>query len=421
MSTMKIQGGHRLNGEISICGAKNSTVGLIPAAILSDTPVEFDSVPDILDVHNLMLILQSMNVSSEFADGIFKINPTNIKEGRLPSEAIKRLRASYYFMGALLGKFHRAVVSFPGGDNIGPRPIDQHIKAFKALGAVVTEQGDTIDIDATKTGLKGGKITFEMVSVGATINAILAATKADGTTIIENVAKEPEIVDIVSFLNSMGAKITGAGTDVIEIVGVEKLAATKPHVVIPDRIEAGTYLSLAAAIGDGILIKNVIPEHLEPFTEKFKEIGIELEINSNSIYVPKSGKFTGTDIITDPFPGFATDWQQPITPLLLMATSESTITDTIYPKRKKHIKQLEKMGANISVNDSNQIVIAPTPQIRGAVVSAGEIRSGASLLIAGLMAEGETTIMDSDHILRGYDNVIKKLSKLNAQVKLTQD
>ncbi|WP_429970514.1 UDP-N-acetylglucosamine 1-carboxyvinyltransferase [Fructilactobacillus sp. Tb1] len=421
MSMMKIHGGHRLMGEVTICGAKNSTVALIPAAILSDSPVEFNSVPDILDVHNLMLILQSMNVPSEFNDGTFKVNPTNIKESRLPSEAIKKLRASYYFMGSLLGKFHKAIVSFPGGDNIGPRPIDQHIRAFEALGATVTEDGDTVYIDATKHGLKGGIINFDMVSVGATINAILAATKADGITLIHNVAKEPEIVDIVTFLNSMGAKITGAGTDDIRIEGVQSLSATEPHTVIPDRIEAGTYLALAAAIGDGILVKNVIPEHLKPFTEKLTEMGLKLEINDDSIFVPESSNIQGVQITTDPFPGFATDWQQPITPLLLNAKSSSLIIDTIYPKRKKHVHELQKMGANIEVNADNNIVISPTKQLHGAVVSAGEIRAGAALLIAGLMADGDTIITHADHILRGYDQVVTKLSGLNADVELDDE
>ncbi len=301
MSTMKIQGGHRLYGDVTIGGAKNNIVALIPASILSDTPVKFEMVPDILDVHNLMLILQSMNVSSEFSDGKLTVNPTNIKESRLPSKAIKSLRASYYFMGALLGKFHRAVVSFPGGDNIGPRPIDQHIRAFEALGAQVTEKNGTVYIDATSNGLKGGSIFFDMVSVGATINAILAATKADGVTTIHNVAKEPEIVDIVSFLNDMGANISGAGTDVIRIEGVSRLAANHIHTVIPDRIEAGTYLSLAVAVGDGILIKNVIPDHLQAFTNKLSEMGVQLEINENSIYVPKAKNCMGSRLLLHHF------------------------------------------------------------------------------------------------------------------------
>ncbi|USS90149.1 UDP-N-acetylglucosamine 1-carboxyvinyltransferase [Fructilactobacillus carniphilus] len=418
MSIMKIHGGHSLHGEVTIGGAKNSVVALIPAAVLADNPVKLDMVPDILDVHNLMLILQSMNVSSYFADGVLQIDPTEIKTGHLPSKAIKKLRASYYFMGALLGKFHRAVVSFPGGDNIGPRPIDQHIRAFEALGAHVTENGDTVYIDATENGLVGAPIFFEMVSVGATINAILAATRARGVTTIHNVAREPEIVDLVAFLNEMGAHITGAGTDVIRIEGVDHLHQQQTHTVIPDRIETGTYLSLAAAVGDGILIKNVVPEHLQPFIAKLREMGVELTINDNTIYVQKAGKLRGVNVTTAPFPNFATDWQQPLTPLLLTANSESVITDTIYPQRQKHIAQLRKLGARISVNDCNQIIVHPTPELHGAVVAAGEIRAGAALMIAGLMADGETIVEESDNILRGYDNIERKLIDLHADVEL---
>ncbi|USS84874.1 UDP-N-acetylglucosamine 1-carboxyvinyltransferase [Fructilactobacillus myrtifloralis] len=418
MSIMKIHGGRSLHGEVTIGGAKNSVVALIPAAVLADSPVKFDMVPDILDVHNLMLILQSMNVSSYFADGVLQIDPTKIQTGHLPSKAIKKLRASYYFMGALLGKFHRAVISFPGGDNIGPRPIDQHIRAFEALGAHVTESGDTVYIDATENGLIGAPIFFEMVSVGATINAILAATRARGITTIHNVAREPEIVDIVAFLNEMGAHITGAGTDVIRIEGVDHLEAKQTHMVIPDRIEAGTYLSLAAAAGDGILIKNVIPQHLEPFTQKLQEMGVDLTINDHDIYVKKPHQLRGVQIKTAPFPAFATDWQQPITPLLLTAQSESVITDTIYPQRQKHVGQLQKMGAQIRVNEQSQIVIDPTPHLHGAVVAAGEIRAGAALMIAGLMADGETVIEETDNILRGYDNIARKLTDLHADVEV---
>ncbi|USS88770.1 UDP-N-acetylglucosamine 1-carboxyvinyltransferase [Fructilactobacillus cliffordii] len=418
MSIMKINGGRSLHGDVTIGGAKNSVVALIPAAVLADNPVKLDMVPDILDVHNLMLILQSMNVSSYFADGVLQIDPTEIKTGHLPSKAIKKLRASYYFMGSLLGKFHRAVVSFPGGDNIGPRPIDQHIRAFEALGAHVTENGDTVYIDATENGLVGAPIFFEMVSVGATINAILAATRARGVTTIHNVAREPEIVDLVAFLNEMGAHISGAGTDVIRIEGVDHLHQQQIHTVIPDRIEAGTYLSLAAAVGDGILIKNVVPEHLQPFIAKLQEMGVDLSINDNAIYVQKSGELRGVNVTTAPFPNFATDWQQPLTPLLLTAQSESIITDTIYPQRQKHVAQLQKLGARISVNDCNQIIVHPTPELHGAVVAAGEIRAGAALMIAGLMADGETIVEESDNILRGYDNIERKLTDLHADVEL---
>ncbi|GAK47362.1 UDP-N-acetylglucosamine 1-carboxyvinyltransferase [Secundilactobacillus oryzae JCM 18671] len=417
MKKMIIEGGHRLSGEVTIGGAKNSTVALIPAAILADTPIKFDMVPDILDVHNLMVILKSMNVHSEFEDGVLSIEPTEIVEAPLPSKAIKSLRASYYFMGALLGRFKRATVSFPGGDNIGPRPIDQHIKAFRAMGAEVTEIDGTVKIETGSEGLHGARIFLDLVSVGATINTILAAVKAEGRTVIENAAKEPEIIDIATFLNNMGANIRGAGTDVIRIEGVPTLKAKATHTIIPDRIEAGTYLSMAAAVGDGITINNVIPEHLEAFTAKLVEMGVDITINEDSIYVGKSVELNPIQVKTMPFPGFATDLQQPITPLLLRAKGSSMIVDTIYPKRVKHISQLQKMGANIR-SEQNMIVVEHTDTLSGAVVDAGEIRAGASLMITAMMAEGITEIEDAENILRGYDSIIRKLTALHAVAKL---
>lgn len=416
---MIIQGGNRLSGEITIGGAKNSTVALIPAAILADTPVQFDTVPDILDVHNLMIILESMNVSSNFKHGVLNIDPTQIVESELPSKAIKSLRASYYFMGSLLGRFHRATLTFPGGDNIGPRPIDQHIKAFKALGAQVDEDHGTIHIEAPN-GLHGARIFLDMVSVGATINSILAAVKAKGTTVIENAAKEPEIIDLATFLNNMGAKIRGVGTDVIRIEGVDTLRSTNTHTIIPDRIEAGTYLSLAAAIGDGVTLHNIIPEHLESFTSKMIEMGVELQIGEDSIFVPHSTELQAINIKTLPFPGFATDLQQPITPLLSRASGVSVIVDTIYPQRTKHVKELQNMGMNISA-EGGLIMVERTREMHGARVSAGEIRAGASLMIAGLMAQGETVITKADNILRGYDRIVWKLNRLNANVRIEDE
>ncbi len=419
MKKMIIQGGNRLSGEVTIGGAKNSTVALIPAAILADTPVQFDTVPDILDVHNLMIILESMNVKSSFKHGVLNIDPTQIMEAELPSKAIKSLRASYYFMGALLGRFHRATVTFPGGDNIGPRPIDQHLKAFKALGANVSESGGTVKMDAPN-GLHGTRIFMDMVSVGATINAVLAAVRAQGTTIIENAAREPEIVDLATFLNNMGAKIRGVGTDTIRITGVDTLQSMNTHTIIADRIETGTYLSLAAAMGDGIMLDNVIPEHLEAYTSKLVDMGVDLQIDSDKIYVPKTDHLKPISVKTMPYPGFATDLQQPLTPLLSKADGESTIVDTIYPKRVKHVPELQKMGMNIETQDG-QIVVRHTEKPHGADVKAGEIRAGASLMIAGLMADGQTVIHDADHILRGYDRVVWKLNRLNADVRIEEE
>ena len=419
MKRMIIQGGNRLSGEVTIGGAKNSTVALIPAAILADTPVEFDTVPDILDVHNLMIILESMNVKSSFTHGFLEIDPTQIIEAELPSKAIKSLRASYYFMGALLGRFHRATLTFPGGDNIGPRPIDQHLKAFKALGASVSENNGTVHLDAPN-GLHGTRIFLDMVSVGATINTILASVRAEGTTVIENAAKEPEIIDLATFLNNMGAQIRGVGTDTIRITGVDTLQSMNTHTIIADRIESGTYLAMAAAVGDGVMVHNVIPEHLESFTSKMIEMGVDLQIDSDKIYVPRVKHLKAIHVKTMPFPGFATDLQQPLTPLMSLAEGDSTVVDTIYPKRVKHIPELQKMGMKIEAHDG-MIVIKHTDHLHGAEVTAGEIRAGASLTIAGLMAEGTTVINNAGNILRGYDRIVWKLNRLGAKVSIEDD
>lgn len=420
MKKLVIHGGRRLSGEVTIGGAKNSTVALIPAAILSEDPVHFDGMPDILDVYNLQLILESMNVSSTFQDGQLMIDPTQIVEAELPSTAIKSLRASYYFMGSLLGRFGRATVTFPGGDNIGPRPIDQHIKGFEALGATVTEANDTIHIVA-ENGLKGAHIFLDMVSVGATMNIILAAVHAEGVTVIENAAKEPEIIDLATFLNNMGAKIRGVGTDTIRITGVEHLGSETTHTAIPDRIEAGTYLSLAAAQGDGVLVKNVIPEHLEAFISKMIEMGVELDVREDSIYVPKSDKLKPITIKTAPYPSFATDLQQPITPLLGTIPGTSAIHETIYPERTRHVPELNKLGMDISTEEEGIIEINPSHELHGTEVAAEEIRAGASLVIAGLMADGVTEVTNAEHVLRGYDRLIHKLTMLNADIQIEDD
>ncbi|MDF7627373.1 UDP-N-acetylglucosamine 1-carboxyvinyltransferase [Lactobacillaceae bacterium L1_55_11] len=419
MAKLVIRGAKKVHGEVTIGGAKNSTVALIPAAILADSPVKFDTVPQILDVKNLQLILQAMNVSSVFEDGELSIDPTTIRESDLPSGAIKSLRASYYFMGALLGRFGRATVTFPGGDNLGRRPIDQHIKGFEALGAKVTETNDIIHIDATDHGLVGARVALDTVSVGATINIILAAVKAKGQTIIENAAREPEIIDIATFLNNMGANIRGAGTDTIRIAGVPKLVARNTHTVIPDRIEAGTYMSMAAAYGDGVTIKNVIPEHLESYTSKLIEMGVNLDIGEDEIHVYPSEDLQPVSIKTMPYPGFATDLQQPITPLLLRAQGESTIMDTIYPKRVRHIAELRRMGADISSPEPGIIKVNHSDRLLGTEVEAAEIRAGAALIIAAIMAEGETVINEADHILRGYDRIQEKLTQLGVDVDIS--
>ena len=420
MEKMIVKGQQKLSGEVTIGGAKNSTVALIPAAILADTPVKFDSVPDILDVHNLMLILKAMNVDSTYRRGELLVDPTKIKSVPLPGGAIRSLRASYYFMGALLGKFGEAIVGFPGGDNIGPRPIDQHIKGFKALGAHVEEKENTVHITTGPEGLHGARIFFDLVSVGATFNVLLAAVKAKGLTIMENVAREPEIVDLATFLNNMGAHIRGAGTNEIRVQGVDSLKSMNVHTIIPDRIEAGTYLSFAAANGNGVLVKNVITEHLDPFLSKLEEMGVRMEIDEDEIYVPGGDVLSPVNIKTSPFPGFATDLQQPITPLLMQARGSSTIIDTLYPERTKHIPEMQRMGAKISSKDGI-ITVGHSTDLSGTVVEAGEIRAGVSLVGLALMAKGTTVINKADNILRGYDRIVEKFRGLSVDLEVINE
>ena len=417
MEKMLIHGGKKLPGEVVIGGAKNSTVALIPAAILSRTPVTLDSVPHIQDVYNLMAILDDMNVKSDFTENVLTIDPTEIHDVPLPNGKIKSLRASYYFMGALLGRFGKAIVGLPGGDDIGPRPIDQHIKGFEALGASVSNEHGAMAIKAPAEGLHGARIFLDMVSVGATINVILAAVTAKGRTVIENAAKEPEIIDLATYLNNMGAKVRGAGTDVIRISGVPTLEAHNSHTIIPDRIEAGTYLAMAAAVGEGVKVKNIISEHLDAFLAKLEEMGVVMDVGEDSIFVYPSGDLKMVQIKTMPYPGFATDLQQPITPLMLKAHGEGLIIDTIYPKRVRHIPELLRMGADITI-ENDVIILHHCDHLQGTEVVAEEIRAGACLMIAGLMAEGTTTITKVDNILRGYDRVVMKLRGLGADVEL---
>jgi UDP-N-acetylglucosamine 1-carboxyvinyltransferase len=418
MKQFIIHGGKTLQGDVWIGGAKNSTVSLIPASILSRTAVTLEGVPRISDVDNLMDLVKLMNVSCEFKNTTLKLDPSHIRMHELPADKIKSMRASSYFMGALLGRFGKAVVGFPGGDDIGPRPIDQHIKGFEALGAHVDNENDQIIITAPPEGLHGARIGLAMPSVGATVNIIMASVTAQGRTVIMNAAKEPEIIDLATFLNNMGAHIRGAGTETIRIDGVPRLAAKHPHTIIPDRIEAGTYVSLAACIGNGIRIHNIITEHLDSFLAKVEEMGVVIDSDEDSLFVYPAGDLKMVQIRTEPYPGFATDLQQPLTPLLLTAKSgEGVIIDNIYPKRIRHIAGLQKMGANISAED-NIILVHPSPHLHGARVSADEIRAGACLMIAGLMADGTTTIDNADNILRGYDRVEEKLRKLGADIKI---
>ncbi|MBM7711358.1 UDP-N-acetylglucosamine 1-carboxyvinyltransferase [Enterococcus xiangfangensis] len=419
MKKIEIHGGKPLSGNITISGAKNSAVALIPAAIMADSPVTLEGVPDIQDVHSLIEILEIMGAEVSFKDNTMVIDPTKIVSIPMPNGKINSLRASYYFMGALLGKFGEAVVGLPGGCFLGPRPIDLHIKGFESLGADVSNEHGVIYLRTDNDGLTGDRIFMDVVSIGATINVMLAAVKAKGKTTIENAAKEPEIIDVATLLNNMGAKIRGAGTDEIRIEGVEELHGCV-HSIIPDRIEAGTYLALAAAIGEGVTVNNVIYEHIESFIAKLEEIGVEMNISEDSIEVLPSKNLKTVDVTTSPYPGFATDLQQPLTPLLLKAQGTSEIIDTIYSKRVNHIPELVRMGADARV-EGNLIVLNGPNELHGAEVVASDLRAGACLVIAGLMAKGKTTIFNVEYILRGYDHIIEKLTALGATIEMIDE
>ena len=419
MKKIVIQGNRPLKGEVTISGAKNSAVALIPAAILADSPVVLEGVPDIQDVHSLIEILEIMGVQTHFEENTLTIDPTEIVSIPMPSGKINSLRASYYFMGALLGKFGEGVVGLPGGCFLGPRPIDLHIKGFEALGATVTNEHGAMYLRTSEAGLAGERIFLDMVSIGATINVMLAAVKAKGKTIIENAAREPEIIDVATLLNNMGAKIRGAGTNEIRIEGVQELHGCR-HSIIPDRIEAGTYLSLAAAAGEGITIKNVIYEHLESYIAKLEEIGVRMDISEDEIYVYPSKDLKPANVKTYPYPGFATDLQQPITPLLLKANGTSEILDTIYAKRVNHIPELARMGAQ-ATTEGNLILLNGPSQLHGAEVVASDLRAGACLVIAGLMATGTTTVFNVEYLLRGYDHIIDKLTALGADIQMVEE
>lgn len=419
MKKLVINGGKKLSGTVTISGAKNSTVALIPASILADSPVTLEGVPDIQDVHSLIEILNEMNVKTEFNGSTLHIDPTEIVSIPMPSGKITSLRASYYFMGALLAKFGQGVVGLPGGCDLGPRPIDQHLKGFRALGAIVDNKMGAMHLDTTDEGLVGSKIYLDVVSIGATLNVLLAATKAKGTTIIENVAREPEIIDVANLLNKMGADIRGAGTDTLRIKGVDTLKGVT-HTVIPDRIEAGTYLSIAAAMGEDVLIENVIGEHIESLVAKMREMGVILEVDEESVRVLGiKEQLKPVTIKTQPYPGFATDLQQPVTPLLLKASGESVLIDTIYPKRVNHIPELNRMGADIRV-ENGTILINGVDKLTGAEVKASDLRAGACLVNAALMAEGTTEITGVENILRGYANIVEKLTALGADIEMIE-
>lgn len=420
MRKIIINGGKKLQGEVTVSGAKNSVVALIPAIILSDGVVTLDGVPAISDVDNLIEIIEVMGGSVKRDGETLEIDPRGVKDMPMPFGKINSLRASYYFYGSLLGRYGQATVGLPGGCDLGPRPIDLHLKAFEAMGASISYEAESMRI-ATDAGqrIKGAHIYMDTVSVGATINTMLAAAKADGRTVIENAAREPEIIDVATLLNNMGARVRGAGTEVITIDGVESLHGTR-HQVIPDRIEAGSYIAMAAAIGKGIKVKNVLYEHLESFIAKLEAMGVRMTVEEDAIFVEEQGDLKPVDIKTSPYPGFATDLQQPMTPLLLKASGRGKIIDTIYEKRVNHVPELARMGAYIQVLGGQIVYNGPT-QLSGAPVKASDLRAGAALVTAGLMAEGQTEITNIEFILRGYSNIIEKLSDLGADIRLIED
>ena len=420
MRKIIINGGKKLQGEVTVSGAKNSVVALIPAIILSDGVVTLDGVPAISDVDNLIEIIEVMGGSVKRDGETLEIDPRGVRDMPMPFGKINSLRASYYFYGSLLGRYGQATVGLPGGCDLGPRPIDLHLKAFEAMGASISYEAESMRI-ATDAGqrIQGAHIYMDTVSVGATINTMLAAAKAEGRTVIENAAREPEIIDVATLLNNMGARVRGAGTEVITIDGVESLHGTR-HQVIPDRIEAGSYIAMAAAIGKGIKVKNVLYEHLESFIAKLEAMGVRMTVEEDAIFVEEQGDLKPVDIKTSPYPGFATDLQQPMTPLLLKASGRGKIIDTIYEKRVNHVPELARMGADIQVLGGQIVYNGPT-QLSGAPVKASDLRAGAALVTAGLMAEGQTEITNIEFILRGYSNIIEKLSDLGADIRLIED
>lgn len=417
MKKIIINGQKELKGTIRISGAKNAAVAIIPAAILTDEEATICNVPEISDIDSLEEILNFLNIDIKRATETMIINPKKMKNKPIGEDISSKLRASYYFMGALLAKYKHVEMCFPGGCKIGSRPINLHLEGFKKLGATVKEDGDKYIIKASK--LKGAQMYLDVASVGATINIMLAATKAEGTTIIENAAREPEIVNIATFLNNMGAKIVGAGTSVIKIKGVKKLTKGFAE-IIPDRIEAGTYTIIGALLGNPLKISNIIPEHIEALTSKLKEAGANIEIEDDTIICKKSKHLKSVNIRTYYYPGFATDLQQPFSVLLTQCKGRSEIEETIYENRFMHIEYLNKMGAKITTNERIATIQGKTP-LKGQEVIATDLRAGASLVIAGLIANGTTTIDKVEHILRGYEGIIEKLTNVGADIKIEEN
>ncbi len=415
MTKYIINGGKRLNGEITISGAKNAAVAIVPAAILVDGPCVIENIPKIIDVTMQLEILRQFGCNIRLLNQTtIELNTQKLNMHARPFDLMRKIRSSYYLIGAMLGKYGCAEVAMPGGCNFGGvRPIDQHIKGLEALGAEIQIKGGVIYAEAPN-GLKGGHIYFDVVSVGATINVMLAAVLAEGQTIIENVAKEPHIVDLANFLNVMGADVKGAGTDVIKIRGVKRLRGGE-YSIIPDQIEAGTYMAAVAAAGGQVLIKNVIPKHLDCISSKLIEMGVEITEFDDSILVTRMGELNRTDIKTMPYPGFPTDMQPQLTTVLALANGTSIVSEGVWDNRYKYVDELNRMGAKIKV-DGKIAIVEGVPEITGAPVKAFDLRAGAAMVIAGLAAKGVTEVEQVTNIERGYENIVEKLVNLGADM-----
>ena len=407
-----IKGGKPLRGEVTISGYKNAALGILAAAIMTEETVKIDNVPNISDIQILLKVIEDLGVKVDrIGKHTVKINASKINTVTADTDSVRKIRGSYYLVGALLGRFNKAQIALPGGCNIGSRPIDRHIKGFEALGSEVKIEHGLICASAQK--LVGTSIYFDESSVGATINVMLAAIMAEGQTTIENAAKEPHVVDVANFLNSMGANIKGAGTDVIRIKGVSKLHGSE-YTIIPDQIEAGTFMFAAAASRGDVLIKNVIPKHLEAFTAKLLEVGVKVEEYDDAVRVTYDKRPGSTHVKTLVYPGFLTDMQPLMTTLLSLSTGTSIVTESIFENRFKFVDELTKMGASIKVVESNTAIITGVERLTGAIVSAADLRGGAALVLAGIMAEGYTIVENVEFIERGYEDFERKMQELGA-------
>jgi len=421
LARYEIHGGNPLRGSVTISGAKNAAVAILPAAILIEGKCRVENVPDISDVRVILTILQDLGVVVEkLPGGAVTLDATYIRSTKPNPEFVKKMRASYYLMGALLSRFGQADVALPGGCNFANRPIDQHIKGFKALGAKVDETDEYVRLCAGENGLCGNRVSLDVVSVGATMNIIMAATLLPGQTIIENAAKEPHIVDLANFLNTMGADISGAGTDTIKIRGVQKLTGGT-YAIIPDQIEAGTYLAAVAAVGGDVLVKNVIPKHMECITSKLEEMGASIQNFDDSIRIVSNGNLTCTTVKTRPYPGFPTDMQAQICVCMTLADGVSKLTENVYETRFfGYCNELTAMGADIQINGKTAVVTG-TPRLSGASVTAKDLRAGAALIIAGLSARGTTYVDNIHYVERGYEQLIEKMTALGADIQRIEE